>query len=72
MRPLHSLRGGRGRSSDPGRGDDDYDTLADDPEAVLDTLDLSDRQAKSSLQTKAGNVSRKRQAETKAHRGNSS
>lgn len=33
-------RRGHGRSSDPGRGYD-YDTLADDLEAVLDTLDLS-------------------------------
>ncbi|MFD1554323.1 alpha/beta fold hydrolase [Paraburkholderia silviterrae] len=33
-------RRGHGRSSDPGRGYD-YDTLADDLEAVLDALDLS-------------------------------
>jgi non-heme chloroperoxidase len=34
-------RRGHGRSSDPGRGYD-YDTLADDLAAVLDTLDLRD------------------------------
>lgn len=34
-------RRGHGRSSDPGRGYD-FDTLADDLAAVLDTLDLRD------------------------------